>query len=67
MSESAQEVKSGTCRVCGCTEFRGCEMPHYILDEYPAVCWWVDAAHTLCSNPHCIAVVPLAELERLAA
>jgi len=42
-------------------------MPHYILDEYPAVCWWVDAAHTLCSNPRCIAVVPLAELERIAA
>lgn len=29
-------------------------------------CWWVDAEHTLCSNPSCLARVPLAEIEKLS-
>jgi len=44
---------SGKCRVCGCTDAEACD-----LGDGDA-CWWVDAAHTLCSNPKCIAFVPL--------
>lgn len=32
--------KSGTCRVCGCTEFNACD----------GGCWWVDLEQTLCST-----------------
>lgn len=50
----------GRCRVCGCTEDRACDLGAGFH------CWWVDEAHTLCSSPKCVAVVPLAELEQEA-
>jgi hypothetical protein len=48
------------CRVCGCTE----ETPCAIEDDEGNVapCCWIDFDHTLCSNPHCWAVVPLNDL-----
>lgn len=55
----------GVCRVCGCTESRGC-----LFDagdgsgEEISACWWIDEKKTLCSNPTCLAVVPLAQIER---
>jgi hypothetical protein len=33
-------VWPGTCRVCGCTDERGCWVG----------CWWVEPSHTLCSR-----------------
>lgn len=50
----------GRCRVCGCTDDQACELGAGFH------CWWVDAAHTLCSSPRCLAVVPIAELEQEA-
>lgn len=32
--------KSGTCRVCGCTDEHACD----------GGCWWVDSSRTLCST-----------------
>ena len=32
--------KPGTCRICGCTDAKACA----------GTCWWVDKAHTLCSQ-----------------
>jgi len=59
---SAQAIpvvyESGRCRVCGCTDEQGCDLGAGF------VCWWVDEAHTLCSAPKCVGVVPLAELEQ---
>ncbi len=50
----------GRCRVCGCTQEQACDLGAGFL------CWWVDAEYTLCSAPKCLAVVPIAELERAA-
>jgi hypothetical protein len=50
----------GHCRVCGCTELEPCDLGAGFH------CWWVDAPHTLCSSPRCLAVVPIAELEQEA-
>lgn len=47
----------GRCRVCGCTEEQSCDLGAGFH------CWWVDAAHTLCSRPQCLAVVPLREID----
>lgn len=38
-------LKSGICRVCGCTDHNPCYNPNV------GTCWWVDESHTLCS--HC--------------
>jgi hypothetical protein len=51
-------LRSGICRVCGCTEEKPC-----ILED--RTCWWVDKAHTLCSNPECIGLVPLSQLTEM--
>lgn len=53
---------SGVCRVCGCTDLAPCVIEEGMLQEGAWVCGWMDAAHTLCSNLDCIAVVPLSEL-----
>ena len=49
----------GRCRVCGCSNDRPCELE----DGMP--CAWVDLEKTLCCNPRCVALVPLADLEQL--
>lgn len=41
----ADSIKSGVCRVCGCTENDPC---FNLLHGY---CWWADDDHTICS--HC--------------
>jgi hypothetical protein len=53
----APGLHPGVCRVCGCTDTDPCE-----LNETQA-CWWIDEAHTLCSNPRCVAVVPLSQID----
>lgn len=53
-------LREGYCRVCGCSELEPCDLGAGFM------CWWVDAAHTLCSSPRCLAVVPLRELETAA-
>lgn len=40
--------KSGTCRFCGCTETRACDV------GIEGACAWVDKEHTVCSNPKCL-------------
>lgn len=87
MTRRAETValKSGTCRICGCTELRPCRLLirsegeieittqlSYIAspreeeslrpDERIEGCKWVNAEATLCSNPRCVAEVPLEEL-----
>jgi hypothetical protein len=58
-------VTPGTCRVCGCTETTPC---HVLIapGEYVG-CAWLDVERTLCSNPRCVAVVPLEELMAMSA
>jgi hypothetical protein len=53
------QVVVGTCRICGCRDDQVCEL------ESGDACFWLDRENTLCSNPRCIALVPLAELELL--
>lgn len=56
----------GRCRICGCTELAPCHWTEIIRDEEtPMVCAWLDFDRTICTNPRCVAVVPLTELERL--
>ena len=55
---------SGVCRVCGCTENAPCLIYVEIADQEASPCWWIDRAKTLCSNPQCLAVVPLEQIER---
>jgi hypothetical protein len=67
---------AGECRICGCTEVKPCRFldpdypealdPEDILeDQAPELtCYWVDACRTLCSNPRCLAVIPLETIER---
>lgn len=59
-SEPAVMYTPGRCRVCGCTESEPCALGAGFY------CWWVDAARTLCSAPKCLALFPIAELERAA-
>lgn len=40
----------GVCRYCGCTERRACILAY---GSMIGGCWWVDAAHTICSAPAC--------------
>ncbi len=60
---SDQILKPGVCRVCGCTEDSPCLLDEGEQGSVP--CWWVDRAHTLCSNTSCLAVVPLGTLEQM--
>lgn len=65
-SDSGSTHAPGVCRVCGCTENRACIIqwgPGESLDTVKA-CWWIDAKKTLCSNPACLAKVPLEQIER---
>lgn len=60
-TESDQPIshpEPGHCRVCGCTDAAPC------TTDGATFCWWVDIHHTLCSSPRCLAVVPLAQIER---
>lgn len=68
-------LKANTCRVCGCTEEKPCIFSD---DPYPGsahdafnlggddggdlTCAWMDIDRTLCTNPRCIALTPLAVL-----
>jgi len=58
------EVQSGVCRICGCTESTPCAIEMGDEEETLGACWWIDARKTLCSNPKCLAVVPLEQIER---
>jgi hypothetical protein len=51
-------LAAGQCRICSCTETSACE-----LDS--GTCWWVDRGHTLCSNPECLAQLPVGSLESI--
>ena len=53
----APGLQPGVCRVCGCTDVSPCQ-----LNETHG-CWWIDEAHTLCSNPRCLAVIPLWQID----
>jgi len=53
---------SGVCRICGCTETTPCYVIHNGDDAESFPCSWVDVAETLCSNPRCVAEVPMDEL-----
>lgn len=55
-------VAANRCQVCGCTETTPCD---FIDNGVRYNCGWLDAEHTLCSNPRCVAKIPLRELERL--
>jgi hypothetical protein len=53
---------NGVCRICGCTDVLPCTL-NQDDDSVPLdVCQWMDEAHTLCSNPRCVANVPLQAL-----
>jgi len=62
------ELQSGVCRVCGCTDNSPCAIEPPLEMEFDPTqrigCWWIDARRTLCSNPNCLAVVPLEQIER---
>lgn len=42
-----KKLNRGRCRYCGCTDRRGCE-------SSIVGCWWMDRAHTVCSNLDCV-------------
>ncbi len=50
------------CRVCGCTMLNACQIA---VAGQMLSCAWYDTGHTLCTNPLCVAKIPLAELERM--
>jgi hypothetical protein len=55
----------GKCRICGCSELRPCLFK--IEPGHPLVaCAWIDEERTLCSNPRCVAEIPLRELMAIA-
>lgn len=56
--------ESGKCRVCGCTDLQPCVVGGGKGNPVE-FCLWLDAEHTLCSNPRCIAVTPLSVLEQI--
>lgn len=58
--EETLVLASGKCRICGCTQTTPCTVP--IDEDELGSCWWMDAGKTLCSNPHCVAEVPIEEL-----
>lgn len=50
-----RKVKPGTCRICGCTEDRGCR-----VEGIAGACSWQNEEHTLCTNPACLTVAGFA-------
>lgn len=52
---------SGTCQICGCTDVMPCAVEVNRVNP-DGVCSWMDEAHTLCSNPMCVAEVPMQTL-----
>jgi hypothetical protein len=72
MTQRAENVvlRPGTCRFCGCTESHACIFPDPDSDNPRdpnlLTCWWIDPAKTVCSNPHCVAQMPIEELERVS-
>lgn len=58
---TAAILEAGKCRVCGCTDFDPCIYP-VGGTEIEARCAWMEPDRTLCSNPACVAVIPLDEL-----
>jgi len=54
-------MSNGVCRVCGCTDVMPCEVEPNDINP-SGTCQWMDDAHTLCSNPRCVANVPLQAL-----
>jgi len=55
-------IEPEKCRVCGCTELNPCKLGDIEGDGSYECCTWLDFDHTLCTNPKCIAAVPLSEL-----
>ena len=59
-------VEPEKCHVCGCTELNPCIIdPLFPFDGTSGQkepCTWLDFDHTLCTNPRCVASVPLDEL-----
>lgn len=49
------------CRICGCTELQACVL-RFDDEDHQEACSWLDRGHTLCTNPQCVAQVPLDEL-----
>ena len=47
--------KKGTCRYCGCTEKKACEVRTIPGSKATQPCSWIDATKTICSNPKCVA------------
>jgi hypothetical protein len=60
-------VEFNKCRVCGCTELNPCLFRIGGLGEPLESCAWFDFDHTLCTNPRCVAAIPLRDLERMCA
>jgi hypothetical protein len=58
-------VDTDKCRVCGCTPLNPCLFAIGGPGEPLEPCAWLDSDHTLCTNPRCVATVPLRELERM--
>ena len=54
----------GRCRVCGCNDFQPC-LVFRAAGTPLEPCEWLDADHTLCSNPRCVGVTPISELESM--
>ena len=66
--DDAGEFLSGKCRVCGCTPEHPCAYPALVLPLAPPefmFCVWIDPEMTLCSNPRCVAMIPLEKLIRM--
>ena len=62
-------ARPGICRVCGCTADRPCvgrSVNPETSEIEEVTCSWFDVDRTLCTNPRCIAQVPVEELEALA-
>jgi hypothetical protein len=53
---------SGVCRICKCTAQTPCVSELEGWEGGTVICGWMDLAQTLCSNPRCIAVIPLDDL-----
>jgi hypothetical protein len=56
------------CQICGCTEQKPCQITEKNLKTgvvRKRACQWFDTNYTLCSNPRCIAQMPLEELEMM--
>jgi hypothetical protein len=63
-----RKAVSLVCQICGCTETKPCQ----ITERNPQTgefrkrtCQWFDTNYTLCSNPRCIAQMPLEDLEMM--